>query len=67
MHAIGGKVGSAIFVKEIDDVGKDISYNEGGYYSVMNTATAANTVYQPLSFAPEKVRCVIIARFEIEK
>ena len=63
MFAIGGKVGSAIFVKEID--GEISTYNK--YQYAANTAVAANTTYsQPLSFAPEKVRCLIIARFEIQ-
>ncbi len=63
MSAIGGKVGSAIFVKEIDEETRYVFYN-ASYYAAN---AAANTTYsQPLSFAPEKVRCVILARFEIE-
>ena len=63
MFAIGGKVGSAIFVKEIDEEAPNYST----YLYAANTAVASNTSYtQPLSFAPEKVRCLIIARFEIQ-
>lgn len=69
MLAIGGKVGSAIFVKEIDNEVPDISDSmpRGYMYSANAAASAANTTYrEPLSFAPEKVRCVILARFEIQ-
>jgi uncharacterized protein YggE len=66
MLAIGGKVGSAIFVKEIDNEVPDFEYNRYGYAANAANA-AANAVYiAPLSFAPEKVRCVILARFEIQ-
>jgi uncharacterized protein len=68
MFAIGGKVGSAIFVKEIDDEAPDFYDRMPRYSMYANAATAAaNVSYdKPLSFAPEKVRCVIIARFAIE-
>ena len=68
MLAIGGKVGSAIFVKEIDNEVPDLSDTLPYYrYSANAANTAANSVYsQPLSFAPERVRCLIIARFEIQ-
>lgn len=63
MSAIGGKVGSAIFVKELDESVR----TSPNYYYPANAMSAANTSYtQPLSFAPEKVRMVILARFEIQ-
>lgn len=66
MQAIGGKVGNAIFVKEIDNEVPDFEYADS--YRYANAASAAaNVAYMPsLSFAPEKVRCIIIARFEIQ-
>ncbi|GEM_PF-6020152 len=66
MFAIGGKVKNAIYIKEIDEDTPSLS--EPRYYAWANTAAAANVaVYdQPLSFAPEKVRMIVIARFEIE-
>lgn len=67
MLAIAGKVGSAIFVKEIDEYALDLADRPRYSMYASNTATASNTTYsQPLSFAPEKVRCVILARFAIE-
>ena len=63
MAAIGGRVGDAIYVKEVDEENRPAYYN---YMSAANTATMANSV-QPLSFAPEKVRTVVLARFEITK
>lgn len=70
MQAIGGKVGSAIFVKEIDNEVSDYEYRRYSYAAnaMANAASmATRTAYiDPLSFAPEKVRCVIIARFEIQ-
>lgn len=69
MQAIGGRVGSAILVKEIDDETPTYTLlEESPAYAWANAANAAaNAVDKPsLSFAPEKVRCVIIARFEIE-
>jgi len=67
MSAIGGKVKSAIFVKEIDD---NVSIGQPPYYAYSSNLamTAANAaVYdRPLSFAPEKVRMIILARFDIE-
>jgi hypothetical protein len=64
MSAIGGKVGSAIFVKEINEEVHPVY----GFYNTMAASNAmADTIYRPpLSFAPEKVRCVILARFEIQ-
>ena len=65
MGAIGGKVGSAIFVKEIEPEDRQQMYPYGLFAA--NTATAANVASRmPLSFAPEKVKCVILARFEIQ-
>ena len=63
MAAIGGRVGEAIYVKEVDEENRPVYYN---YMSSANTTTMANSV-QPLSFAPEKVRTVVLARFEITK
>ena len=68
MAAIGGKVGSAIYVREIDSEVPDISdrmqYQSLGGYAAN---AAANTAYsRPLSFAPEKVRMIVLARFEIQ-
>jgi uncharacterized protein YggE len=64
MAAIGGRVGDAIFVKEVDEENRPSGYYN--YMSSANTATLANYA-RPLSFAPEKVRTVILARFEITK
>lgn len=70
MSAIGGKVGSAIFVKEIDNESLNIfeKRNQYSYYSAnaMSNAAVRSIYGEPLSFAPEKVRCVILARFEIQ-
>jgi uncharacterized protein YggE len=67
MQAIGGKVGSAIFVKEIDNEVPDFEYGDRYMYAANAANASANAAYMPpLSFAPEKVRCIIIARFEIQ-
>lgn len=64
MFAIGGKIGSAIFVKELDE---SVRTSPNFYYAANAAMPASNTSYtQPLSFAPEKVRMVILARFEIQ-
>lgn len=64
MLAIGGRVGKAIYVKEIHEESRD-EYPLSGY--LLANASASNAVYdRPLSFAPEKVKTVILARFEIE-
>jgi uncharacterized protein YggE len=65
LTAIGGRVGNAIFVKEMDDDSR--VYNVSGYLNYSSANTMANTAYdRPLSFAPDKVRAVILARFEIQ-
>ncbi|MBV6495713.1 MAG: SIMPL domain-containing protein [Acidobacteria bacterium ACB1] len=61
MSAIGGHVGSAIFVKEV--VPGESRYVFDGY-AYANAVNAS--VIQPLSFAPEKETVTIIARFEIK-
>ncbi|MFM9905116.1 MAG: SIMPL domain-containing protein [Pyrinomonadaceae bacterium] len=66
MAAINGKVGTAIYVKEVN---YDIpDYERRPQYYSYNTAAPANVsgYSRPLSFAPEKVRMVILARFEIQ-
>ncbi|MBX3293392.1 MAG: SIMPL domain-containing protein [Acidobacteria bacterium] len=68
MQAIGGRIGKAIFVKEIAE---DSPYDTQVYYGASNAAysaanVAARSVVMPLSFAPEKVKIVVLARFEIQ-
>lgn len=64
MSAIGGKVKNAIFVKEVDENTRYLE--QPTYYGMANTAANAAAYEAPLSFAPEKVRMVVLARFEIE-
>lgn len=68
MRAIDGKVGSAIFVKEIDDEAPDVYDRRYQYlgYATNAVSNSATRPIQPLSFAPEKVKCVVLARFEIQ-
>lgn len=67
MSAIGGRVGSAIFVKEIDEEVPHSFQLFDRYAANAAANVVTRTVFdQPLSFAPEQVRCVIIARFEIQ-
>lgn len=67
MSAIGGKVGNAIYIKEIDE---NTITSETRYYAYSANASmnaASSQIYdRPLSFAPEKVRMVILARFDIQ-
>jgi uncharacterized protein len=66
MAAIGGKVGPAIFVKEVEETG--VMYQPNVYSYAANTManTSASDRDAALSFAPEKVKMVILARFEIQ-
>ncbi|MEZ5424592.1 MAG: SIMPL domain-containing protein [Pyrinomonadaceae bacterium] len=66
MQAIGGHVGNAIYVKEV--VPEAPRYFESPYAYAANAANAAfdSTVTHPLSFAPQKEKMTILARFEIK-
>jgi len=61
MQAIGGKVGNAIYVKEVDDTPMPRPY-----YGLAYANAAANSAIAPLSFAPKKEKVIILARFEIK-
>jgi uncharacterized protein len=66
LAAIGGKLGRAIYVREIAEE-MSHEYPQLSYYAnSANTAANAAIFDRPLSFAPEKVRMVIVARFEIQ-
>lgn len=68
MAAIGGKVGNTIFVKEVDDDSPSYPVSYMGYYAnAANAASnAASYADRALSFAPEKVKIIVLARFEIQ-
>lgn len=66
MQAIGGHVGNAIYVKEV--VPEETRYFASPYAYAANAANATfdSPLTQPLSFAPQKEKMVILARFEIK-
>jgi uncharacterized protein len=62
MSAIGMRVGKALAVRESD--GEPTPYLYGGYATMNTNATSVSD--RPLSFSEQKVKCAIVARFEIE-
>jgi len=63
MQAIGGRVGNATYVKEV--VPEAPRYFESPYAYAANAASNS-PLTQPLSFAPQKEKMTILARFEIK-
>lgn len=70
LAAIGQKVGAAVYIKEIEESGFQIDGASGSSNTFISNVRRASGVQDSqddgLSFAPIKLRFVIIAKFEIE-
>lgn len=70
LNAIGEKIGSALFVKEIADEDSDDRYSNYRSNSNVTANTSSVTNYQDsqsaLSFSKIKIRYSVLARFEIQ-